>query len=191
MILASYANKQLIVDLLTRSFEDNKSVNYIIKQDLKKIARIRSLMAYSFEVCYRWGKVYLSNDYCACALLLLPGKKKGGLKSILLDITLMFSSISPGNIPKVLRRAAKIEKLQIKDPSYYIWFIAVEPDRQSQGVGSTLLLELIDQAQEMKLPVTLETSTLANLPWYKKFGFSIYNQLDIGYVLYFLIRKQE
>jgi hypothetical protein len=36
MIRAGYKDKPLAVDILTQSFADNKSVNYIIKQDQKK-----------------------------------------------------------------------------------------------------------------------------------------------------------
>lgn len=48
MIPADYKDKELVVDILTKSFADNKSVNYIIKQDGKRIERIKNLMRYSF-----------------------------------------------------------------------------------------------------------------------------------------------
>lgn len=36
MMRATLNDKELVADILTRSFVDNKSVNYIIKQDEKK-----------------------------------------------------------------------------------------------------------------------------------------------------------
>ena len=39
MIKAAKSDKHLIVDILTKSFDDNKSVNYIIKQDKNSDAR--------------------------------------------------------------------------------------------------------------------------------------------------------
>ncbi len=71
MIRADYKDKELIVDILTNSFNDNKSVNYIIKQDDKRLQRIRNLMDYSIEVCYEFGDVFLSNDKTGCALIVL------------------------------------------------------------------------------------------------------------------------
>ena len=44
MIRADYKDKERIVKILTGSFEDNRSVNYIIKQDRKRIQRIKHLM---------------------------------------------------------------------------------------------------------------------------------------------------
>jgi len=73
---AEYNDKDLIVDILTKSFETNQSVNYIVKQDSKRLSRIRSLMDYSFEVCHSFGDVFLSDDNKACALVLYPDKKR-------------------------------------------------------------------------------------------------------------------
>ena len=55
---STYENKQLVIDILTSSFDTNKSVNYIVKQDRKRKDRIKDLMNYSFENCHCSGKVY-------------------------------------------------------------------------------------------------------------------------------------
>ena len=78
---ATQKDKGLIIDILTKSFDANFSVNYIVKQDNKREKRIRSLMDYSFEVCTAFGEVFLSNDNKACALMVYPDKKKSSLKS--------------------------------------------------------------------------------------------------------------
>ena len=40
MIRADYKDKQRVVNILAHSFDDNKSVNYIIKQDGKRVQRL-------------------------------------------------------------------------------------------------------------------------------------------------------
>ena len=188
MIKAEYKDKEKIVDILAASFEENRSVNYIVKQDRKRAARIRKLMAYSFEICYLFGEVFITEDKKACALVLYPGKKKTTLKSIVLDIQLIFSCIGIENITKALEREKKIKKLQPTHVNYYLWFIGVDPNYQNQGIGSGLLENIIRHSEHKGSPVYLETSTIKNLPWYKKFGFQIYNELDISYNLFFLRR---
>jgi hypothetical protein len=189
MIRADYKDKELIIDILTSSFQDNKSVNYIIKQDRKRVERIRNLMNYSFEVCYMFGDVFLSDDRKGCALITLPDKKKTTLKSILLDVKLIFTCTGLSNVKKTIDREAKIKKLQPKEEMYYLWFVGVDPKEQNKGTGSTLLKEVIQQGALKKRPVTLETSTMKNIPWYEKFGFKIYNELDLGYRLFFLKKE--
>ncbi|HEY8660593.1 MAG TPA: GNAT family N-acetyltransferase [Hanamia sp.] len=188
MIRAEYKDKDRVTDILARSFDDNQSVNYITKQDKKRSERIRKLMAYSFEVCYLFGEFFLTEDKKACALILYPDKKKTTLKSILLDVQLIFSCIGIENIKKTLAREAKIKQLQPKDVIYYVWFIGVDPEFQNEGIGSGLLKNIIKDSEYKERPVFLETSKMKNLPWYKKFGFQIYNELDLSYKLFFLKR---
>lgn len=189
MVKANYPEKELVIDILSESFDANQSVNYIAQQDKKRLKRIRALMEYSFEVCYSFGEVFLSDDKKACALVLFPDQKRTTLKSILLDIKLIFSCIGIGNIFKALKRESKIKNLQPKETMFYLWFIGVKPEYQNTGIGMNLLDEIIKHSEAMERPIYLETSTMSNLPWYKKFGFEIYNELDLGYKLFFLKRK--
>lgn len=185
---AAYNDKSLVVDILTKSFDTNQSVNYIIKQDAKRVQRVSALMDYSFEICYLFGDVFLSDDKKACALVTYPDKKKTSLKSILLDVKLIFSAVGLNNIKKTLAREGLINKIQPKELKYYLWFIGVDPEFQNEGIGSVLLSEIIEDSEHKRRPIYLETSTLKNLPWYKKFGFDIYHELDLSYKLFFLQR---
>lgn len=188
MIRATYSDKEHVVNILSASFDDNRSVNYIVKQDRRRKQRIRRLMEYSFEVCYRFGKVFLSDDKKACALIVLPEKKKTTLRSILSDVKLILGCIGLSNVNRAMTREAKIKALQPKAPMFYLWFVGVEPAYQGNGIGTDLLIGVIAESESEQRTICLETSTLKNLPWYQRFGFSIYHELDIGYNLFFLKR---
>jgi hypothetical protein len=188
MIRAEYKDRSSVVDILASSFEDNKSVNYVIPQIKDRKQRIRRLMEYSFDVCYIAGKIFLSEDKKGCALVMLPDMKKTSFRSIWLDLKLIVTCIGLFNSKKALVREARIKKLQPKGPVYYLWFIAVDPAQQGRGTGSKLLNEIIRESEAEKRPVCLETSTLKNLPWYRKSGFTVYNEMDLGYKLFFLKR---
>lgn len=186
MIEATYADKETIVDILADSFDHNKSVNYIVMQDKKRKQRINRLMEYSFEVCNSFGKVLLSENKKACALIVFPDKKRVTVKFTLWDIKLITNCIGIKNINRVLHREKKVKSLQPKELLYYLWFIGVSPEEQNKGNGSALLNEIIRDAEEENRTLCLETSTEKNIPWYQKFGFKIYNEMDIGYRLFFL-----
>ena len=188
---ATYNDRNIVIDILYRSFLDNQSVNYISQQDEKKVDRVKALMDYSFEMCFNYGEVFLSNDGNACALILYPHQKPTSLKTILLDVKLILNCIGVANIKKALRRESMIKKLQPKIPMYYLWFIGVTPEHQGAGLGTGFIKEVLEHSQEKNLPVYLETSTLKNLPWYKQLGFEIYSELDLGYRLFFLRRAGE
>jgi len=186
MTKAKTADKDLIIDILSRSFETNQSVNYIVRQGPERAKAIRALMDYSFEVCSLFGDVWLSDDRKACALLLYPQQKRATLKAILLDIKLILNAVGLFGIKKALDRESKIKAKQPKEPMAYLWFIGVKPEDQHKGIGSKLLQEIIEDTTKKNLPVFLETSTTSNLPWYERFGFNTYDQLILTYTLYFL-----
>ncbi len=189
MVRAKYKDKDRIVNILTSSFDDNKSVNYIIKQDRKRTQGMRKLMEYSFDMCYLFGDVFLSEDKNGCALILLPDKKKTNLKAILLDVKLIISCIGFSNVRKTMGRESEIKKLHPEGLMYYLWFIGVDSNQQHKGTGSKLLGEVIREGIFKQRVICLETSTIKNISWYEKFGFEIYNNLDLGYELFFLKMK--
>jgi len=191
MIKATSQDKSLVVRLLAESFQENKSVNYIVRQDDGKFNRIRALMDYSFEMCFQFGEVWLSEDDKACALILFPHQKRTSIRSIWLDIKLVFSAIGLSGLSKALDREGKIKAKQPKIDMAYLWFIGVDPVFHHEGIGSKLIKEIISESDAKQLPVYLETSTVKNLPWYKALGFQIYNQLELNYTLFFLKRGPE
>jgi ribosomal protein S18 acetylase RimI-like enzyme len=183
---ATLADKTKIINILTDAFDNNSSVNYVVKQDEKRKERIKSLMDYSFEMCYKYGKVYLSRDGNACALILFPELKKDNFWTISKDLELIAKSIGFSNIFKALKRESKIKATQLKGDIYYLWFVGVNPSNQNKGLGSELLSRLLSEAEQMERTVCLETSTLRNIPWYQKNGFQIYDKINLGYQLFFL-----
>lgn len=183
---ASVNDRALVVDLLAQSFEDNPSVNYIVRQDDKRIARIRALMAYSFDVCSLFGDVWLADDRKSCALVLYPDQKRTTFKAIWLDVKLILNAIGLDGIKKALKREAQIKKKQMQVPMTYLWFIGVSPLYQHRGMGNKLLQQVLAEAQRINRPVFLETSILKNIAWYERFGFHVYDKLELDYTLYFL-----
>jgi hypothetical protein len=186
---AGYSDKNLVVEILANSFDDNKSVNYIIKQDSKRIRRLKKLMEYSFDICYRHGDVFLSDDKKGCALVVMPDKKKTTFKSILRDAKLALTCVGLSGIKKAMERESRINKVHPDQPIYYLWFIGVDTKNQNMGIGSGLLKEVIKQSIIRNRPIYLETSTIKNLPWYQKFGFTIFEEVDFGYTLFCLKRE--
>ena len=184
MTKAKNPNKNLVVNILVDSFMDNASVNYIIKQDSKRLQRIRKLMEYSYDICNLFGEILLTDDKKTCALIIFPYKKRTTLKSITADIKLIAGSTGLLNAKKAMYREAAIKKIHPQQPFTYLWFIGVSPSEQNKGRGTVLLEKILEKSKAEGRPVILETSTERNLPWYLKHGFTIYKELDFGYRLF-------
>lgn len=185
---ADLNQKFLVADILSKAFDDNKSVNYVVNQDGNRHKRIRGLMEYSYNVCDAFGDVWISEDAEACALVLHPDKKRSTLNSVLWDAKLALSVIGLSRVAQVLSRESKIKSFHPKEPFNYLWFLGVRPEFQGSGKGSQLLDEIIESSRRDNRPIYLETSVERNLPWYQKHGFEIFNTLDLTYKLYMLRR---
>lgn len=183
---ADASDKNTVVRILTSSFPENKSVQFIIGNHRKQTKKISRLMEYAFDICHLFGDIYLSEDRNACLLFTIPERKITNLKSAWYDAKLIFSCIGLCNISKVLKREAAIKKLHPPKPFYYLWFIGVRQEEQGKNIGTALLLDFLEKARSDHHPVYLETSIERNLPWYQKYGFTIYCDVDFGYTLYFL-----
>ncbi|RPH30314.1 MAG: GNAT family N-acetyltransferase [Bacteroidales bacterium] len=186
--MTPFIDRTTVVDILCQSFDTNKSVNYVVKQGKYRKQRIRALMEYSYDVCQMFGKIYLSDDGSACALTLMPEQKRTSLKSIILDVKLIFSCIGLWRVFKVLKRDSMIKASYPNKSVFYLWFIGVRIADQNKGQGSALLSEIIKDADLIQHPIYLETSMSENVFFYKKHGFEVYKELVFDHKL-FLLRR--
>ena len=153
MLRAEYSDKPLVTNLLSKSFADNKSVNYIVKQDRKRAFRLRYLMEYSFDVCRLFGDVFLSDDRNGCALTTYPERKRTTLQSALLGTKLLASTIGLANAKKAMQRELAIKKIHPKGLLYYLWCLGVEPAEQGKGIGSALLTGVVAEGLKQGLTI--------------------------------------
>ncbi len=186
---AQLKDKALVISLLCEAFDTNPSVNYVVKQDRRRKQRIRSLMHYSWNICRKYGKVYLADNRKACALIVFPDKKKPSLWTMFLDVKLMFSSIGIKKLPLILERDKKIKSNYPNSKVYALWYIGVYQKEQGKGYGSSLLSELLQDAKSKGRNVYIETSVTANVKLYEKYGFQLYGELKLDHEL-FLLRKE-
>ncbi|MCD9017564.1 GNAT family N-acetyltransferase [Parachryseolinea silvisoli] len=185
---AEDTDRALVVDILVKSFHDNKSVNHVVKQDRHKAKRMKALMEYSFDLCLSFGEIWIGDGNTGCALILYPREKKQTLRSILLDIKVAIFAIGLLRVASIAKREQAIKGHHPKGDITYLWFIGVDPKYQHQGIGSTLLLNVIDRSKMAQRPIYLETSSLKNVAWYNSFGFEVFEMLEFSYTL-FLFRR--
>lgn len=177
-------NKERIIEILSDSFKDNKSTNFVLKQDKKTPKRLRNLIEYSLFYGENFGEVLLSEDRNSCTIILDTEKKKTTIKSTLWDLKLIFKCIGLGRVGSVLKRESLIKSHHPKEDFIHLWYIGVDPDQQGNGIGSKQLKEIIEMARSKGKAIYLETSTERNFPFYEKFGFEHVATIDqLGYSL--------
>jgi len=65
------------------------------------------------------------------------------------------------------------EKIMQDRPHYYLWGLVVDPACKRQGIGSALLIPLVEKADDQKMPIYLETHDERNVVYYRRMDFQL------------------
>lgn len=184
----SVAENELVISVLSASFLENKSVLYTIQKGKDKEECIKGLMKYAYHEGIKQDGIIISDNRKGVALFTYPQRKTTfSIHSLLESVKVVCNVFGVEGIIKVLRREKYIKSLHPQSDYLYLWFIGVLPEMQGKGVGSLLLKEVINIAEEQDIPVYLETSTLENLPFIKTMGCTfIMNGLMNDLEFYFI-----
>jgi hypothetical protein len=89
-----------VKEILTSSFEDNKSSNYVLRSKKK----LPKLIEYSIEKGKMFGDIWINDSGTACAILIDPKKKRTSIKSIFQDINFIFRISGFSRMKKVMEK---------------------------------------------------------------------------------------
>jgi GNAT superfamily N-acetyltransferase len=185
--LRSMHEQEQVIQVLCAAFAANKSVNAVINQD-KPGERMQALMDYCYKVSKRRQGVRLSEDGSGVMLSYDPVTQPMKLADHLDSLSLIKNAIGWGRALSINKRETFIKKHHPQTPFIYLLFLGVHPDHQGKGVGSQLLMHLIAQSKKEGKPIYLETSHPPNLPFYRKFGFEVFDawQIREDYTVWFM-----
>jgi len=125
MVKARYEDRDIVVEILTKAFDKNKGVHFFgmtldTKDNEPSEIDWDKLIKTAFDLCYSCGEIFLSDDKNTCALILLPDTETSSIKSLLLDITLVFQPVNGfSNLKNVLSVARKNKAICSKIPISY------------------------------------------------------------------------
>ena len=78
---------------------------------------------------------------------------------------------------RLMRFASGAHAAAVEGDHYYLYNLAVEPDRQGEGIGSGLLAPLLADADKAGVPVYLESRDEASTAFYLRRGFEALDEV--------------
>lgn len=190
MIKASLNDRHLVANILSRAYDTNDTINETVNepaekrvhnsplQETRRRNKIYRLMTWAFDLCYRYGGVFLSEDKKAAALIVYPDKKKFSFSCLIEELKLI-PILGLLNIPKVMQREMAYNKLL---PAYIIkpMFLGTLPEARNQGRGSELMACLAEISDATQRPIYLDARIKKNEIWFSKQGFETFHRLTLG-----------
>jgi ribosomal protein S18 acetylase RimI-like enzyme len=170
--------------VLARAFHDDPGVVWIMPHE----GRRRRLLRWNFEVFLRYGRRF-GETYCppetleAAAIWLPPSEPYFSVRRLarLGYLTGVFK-LDPWALIRQLATMSRLDRLHRRDvrgPHWYLAVLGVDPPRQGQGVGGSIIQPVLRRADIEGLPCYLETGKEIDVRFYRKHGFEVLEEGDL------------
>ena len=171
---AKRKDRTKVVNIITKAFEHNPGVNWMLSENGNPTKKIKRLADYAFVKCYNRNGVLISTNGKGVALFYRSDKKIFSLQEIYYEIRFGLFSIKPTKLKEVLQRESyRKSKRPKNEPYYYFWFLGVL--KEGANAGFELNNELINIASKEGIPIYLETSVERNKLIYERIGYETYD----------------
>jgi ribosomal protein S18 acetylase RimI-like enzyme len=191
---ASLADAGRVGGTLADAFSDDPVIGWLIPFDVgnrsNRLVTFFSSMARSY--LRRDKHVYLAGDGVGAAMWSAPGSWALPMSEIARE-SIPAARAFGRNLPRALRTQLEVEAEHSKEPKHwYLGYLGVRCDSQGQGIGSLMLRQVLDQADQAGTPAYLESSNEKNLGLYERHGFAVtksYPALGRGPTIYRMWRE--
>lgn len=178
---ATRVDREAVVDLLSRAFERDPIVNYIVRSDARRASGLRALFRMWFDLRdVSRGEVMISEGHRG-AMLWMPSER---VRASLLDrsrVTPDFvRCVGVSRVSAMLQFFSKLEHCHPKEPHVYVQFIGTDPAARGSGLAYAYLQHAIEFADACSRPIYAETSNPGNLPVWAKAGLVEDGVLEFG-----------
>jgi ribosomal protein S18 acetylase RimI-like enzyme len=164
---------------LAKTFWDDPVTSFIFDKESRREAGLRAYFRTQMRADYLpFGGCYTTDGYAGSAIWAPAGKPLlTGLTGILtMTPVLRYVAV---NLVKTVRILNLVERMHPHEPHWYLATLGTAVDRQGKGVGSALMRPVLEHCDAEGLPCYLESSKERNVPFYKRHGFSVVQEVAL------------
>lgn len=169
-----------ILSVMARAFDADPIVNFVVKQDRRRPARVSSFLRLVLGQCLPHGEIYVTDELEGGAFWIPPGKYDTSLRG---QLRLIPNLIRAAGLLRLLATIAALEAVEKEHPSephFYLPMIGIDPPYQGRGLGTALMRPVLERCDRERIPAYLETGTERNLPLYERNGFRTAEAIRLG-----------
>lgn len=165
-----------IAAVLAHAFVDDPVMRWVIPDDVRRrrlLPEFFELYAATFQA---YDEVYVSGDGDGAALWAPPGQPAIADADADAVVERMTSILGP-DAARGLELSALLDDHHPHEPLFYLQFLGVDPRRQGRGVGSALLVTVLERCDEQGVPAYLDATSPRNRRLYERHGFTAIAEL--------------
>lgn len=160
-----------------RAFADDPMFTFIFPAADQRPRLLRRFFAAGLRYGVLFGRVDTTDDGAGTALWLTPGQTDiTPGRMIRSGMALLPLTLGMGAFRRFLAFVSygdRVHSELMREPHWYLLNLAVDPQRQRQGIGSALIEPVLQRADHERQLCYLETNNPANLPFYARHGFEV------------------
>lgn len=176
VVPASPADHDRLIATLTASFVADPFVRWMLPDATQYFHYFPQMLRHFGGGAFEQGSAYRTGDFRAAALWLPPGIKSNdeAMDAVTEEAV---ADERQGDVFAVL------EQVGASHPTVDHWYLpvlGVEPVLQGKGYGAALLARGLAVCDDAHVAAYLESSNMANIPFYESFGYAVVGELRAG-----------
>ena len=173
---ASRSDYERSIAALVTAFVSDPFIRWIFPDGKQYLEYFPLLLKYFAGRAFDHGSAFRSEDFAAAALWMPPGVGP--------DEQAVGAVIQEGVASERQEEVfAVLEQVGSSHPKVAHWYLpamGVEPRFQGKGYGSALLARGLEVCDRDHVAAYLESTSPANIPLYKRFGFEVVGEIRAG-----------
>jgi len=172
LILANIKDKQLIVNILTESFQHDPCLNWLV-DNVNNKNKLKVIVNYVVDETLCTGHIYFTSDKNAVVLWKNEIQEKFSYQFIKRNLSFLFQMGIKCVIKNIKMGNVSHTHFPKNSRYFYLYMIGVLNEAQGKGLASKLMNPVLEECKLKNVPVFLETANPRNVEIYKKKGFEI------------------
>jgi len=169
---------------LARAFYDDPLMTWILPREQRRARPLTWFMTAASKYASKFGEPFTTAERVDGAALWLPPGDEKVTTGRMVRTGMLAAPLRMGFGPfmRFMKAMDVFEKLHERDAPerhWYLMVLGVDPPRQGQGVGGSLIAPILARADAEGLPCYLETLKTRNLGFYRKHGFEVVVEDDL------------
>ena len=173
---ATWADEKPIAALVGLAFATDPYVRWLLPDPYNYLRSNEMYVRQFSGPAFNNSSAFVIGNMYGAALWLPPGVKADSRPPAALNDEF----IDPDVLDDLARLIEKSSAYRPLEPHWYLKFIAVDPVKRGRGYGATLMSHALKISDRDKLPAYLESTNAANLSLYKRHGFKLLVELQVG-----------
>lgn len=176
-IVLDPSDDRTISDVLARAFWDDPVFTWLLPKESSRYAHAERFFRSEIRALRRRGQVLTTPDLSGAGLWAEPGRWQNSPRDLLTAGPRLAFSLGR-RVPGAMRVLSTIERAHPQERHWYLAVLGTDPNRRGRGVGSTLIESVLATCDAEGLPAYLESSKESNIPFYRRHGFEVTDELS-------------